>query len=193
MLDRKSSIFKRIDNFVRGVANGLTFGAADYIAAVADTWTKDHSFRSNLRNQLQQTQDAQSAGSEYLAGEVIGAVVDGTAVGVKMAAAGLDLMRLDIKSSRLFRELGGISAREESKRHLEHRLAGQSWLTASTLTGIGVAGSSVEANEGIRPGVSEALAPTVPNLTTSIQPSSAPSRTASSTRPLLTRPRNWQG
>jgi hypothetical protein len=81
----KPSLLKHIDNFVRGLANGLTFGAADTIAAAADTIVTDRggkqgeslgaAFDRNRIEQLQKTRQAHAETKDGVeAGEMLGSL-----------------------------------------------------------------------------------------------------------------------
>ena len=80
----KLSLFKRVDNFVRGVANGMTFGVADDIAAAADTVlegggrrgeTIGQAFRRNAAEEQAKTKQAYGEGQEFKTGAVVGSLV----------------------------------------------------------------------------------------------------------------------
>ena len=86
----KPSLLKRIDNFVRGLANGMTFGAADTIAAVADTVVERATSRrdepigttvaKNVAAEQSKTVQARKEGDELDAGEAYGGFALGAGV-----------------------------------------------------------------------------------------------------------------
>jgi hypothetical protein len=108
------SIFKRIDNFVRGVANGMTFGAADYIAGAADTAVKGGSIGKNIKIQAAKSQQAAIEGPEFFAGEIAGALTDGAAAAVK-TAGGLSNAARTIHSYGELRIIAETAASGEQK------------------------------------------------------------------------------
>jgi hypothetical protein len=73
----KPSVWKRIDNFVRGLANGMTFGLADYIAGAADGALRGGGLSKNIKEQLQKTTTAQNEGPEVFVGNVVGSLSTG--------------------------------------------------------------------------------------------------------------------
>lgn len=92
----KPTLFKRIDNLARGLANGITFGMADYIAAKANSmltrqWWADWGpwwrgqatsrvFEKELAAEAARTAQAQKEGYEEIAGRLTGSVVLGLGV-----------------------------------------------------------------------------------------------------------------
>jgi len=112
-------LLKRIDNFVRGLANGLTFGQADTIAAAGDTLvdgltggnrkTLAASFEENQRAQNAKTTQAHTEGTALREGQALGAL--GLAVGTfrilggftRMAESGLRYSDILFKAGRAIR------------------------------------------------------------------------------------------
>jgi hypothetical protein len=72
--DKSPSILERVDNFVRGVANGATFGLADYIAGAANTVVSGGTLSGNISKELDRTANT---GVEGMAGQVTGSLMDG--------------------------------------------------------------------------------------------------------------------
>jgi hypothetical protein len=79
MANDKLTFFQHLDNIVRGVANGMTFGAADYIAGFGNTAVSGGNVKANISKELQRTDNA---GVEAIAGAVVGSL----AVGVVAAS-----------------------------------------------------------------------------------------------------------
>lgn len=81
--NEKISLFKRVDNFVRTAANGMTFGLADYLAGAGDTAVQsikgeEPNLKANMNRQLQQTDEAMRLDNpEGFAGLVVGSMVTG--------------------------------------------------------------------------------------------------------------------
>lgn len=63
---------QRIDNFVRGTANAVTFGLADRIAGTGDSVVFGGSLSDNIDRQVQQSREASRTDSAYTAGTVGG-------------------------------------------------------------------------------------------------------------------------
>jgi hypothetical protein len=88
--DAGPSVFRRVDSFVRGVANGMTFGLADYIAGVGDTAIKGGSVGENIKKEVAETQQrVMESPAEVIVGEVVGAASVGAAAGVKAVEGGI--------------------------------------------------------------------------------------------------------
>lgn len=79
--DKNPSLLQLVDNFVRGVANGITFGFADFVAGAADTAVSGGSFVENTVKEWQRTNDA---GPEGVAGNFVGSAITG--IGVAQAS-----------------------------------------------------------------------------------------------------------
>jgi hypothetical protein len=70
--DKRQTLIERIDNFARGVANGMTLGAADYIAGVVNALFTGEGLRKSMRAELKRTQDGHD---DSIAGEFVGAAL----------------------------------------------------------------------------------------------------------------------
>lgn len=72
MSDTKPSVAARIlqstDNFIRGVANGLTFGLADKFAGAMNTAISGGTLRENIASEDRNTEQA-SQDPAYLIGD----------------------------------------------------------------------------------------------------------------------------
>ena len=77
------SAFKTVDDLVRSLASGMTFGYADEIAAAAETATGDKSYSENLA--AQQARDKTIPPYVSIPGEITGAVGTAVAGGPVMA------------------------------------------------------------------------------------------------------------
>jgi hypothetical protein len=84
----KPTLFKRVDNFVRGMANGMTLGMADTIAAAGNTvaariagdqGTVGVTLDKNLAAEAAKTLQAHKEGHEARVGEFVGPAVLGGA------------------------------------------------------------------------------------------------------------------
>ncbi|MBA4274583.1 MAG: hypothetical protein C0436_02895 [Alphaproteobacteria bacterium] len=69
----ETSLFTRIDNFVRGVANGATFGLADYMAGAANSALSGGGIAENMRHERQRSLHALNNSNAYAAGVLAGA------------------------------------------------------------------------------------------------------------------------
>jgi hypothetical protein len=104
--DASPSVFRRVDSFVRGVANGMTFGLADYIAGVGDTAIKGGSVGENIKKEVAETQQRMmESPAEVIGGEVVGAAVDGVTAGVKVVEGGIAGVG---RVARNYRELSAV-------------------------------------------------------------------------------------
>jgi hypothetical protein len=72
LADKDQSIIERIDNFARGVANGLTLGAADYVAGAVNALFTGNGLRDSVKAELKRTQDDHD---DSIAGEFVGAAI----------------------------------------------------------------------------------------------------------------------
>jgi hypothetical protein len=170
MGDETPSILQRIDNAVRGVANGLTFGLADNLAAKGDAILGSGNYTDNLKAERQR--DA-TAGLEYTAGVVVGAALpsarlmevgmlwkEGVSVAVKEKVA---LADWDVMFEKKFG--GNVSAAMgeaiEKKEHLAALEASTKTLIDRTILGIGgaITGGSVAVNMTEVSGVTPASTP----------------------------------
>jgi hypothetical protein len=166
MADETPSLLKRIDNAVRGVANGLTFGLADNLAAKADATLGSGSYAENLKTERQT--DA-AAGPEYTAGLVVGAALPSArlmeagmlwkqgvevVVSQKKAVADFDVLWAKEFGGNVSTALGKSI---EQKEHLSAVEQGTKALIDRTILGTGAAvtGGSVAVNmhdvSGVRP------------------------------------------
>jgi|GEM_PF-4978935 len=79
MAEESPSTFKRVDNFVRGVANAITFGYADKWAGRADAAVLGGTPEERIRQQQELTQKA-SEDPTYTAGVATGTIVGGAKI-----------------------------------------------------------------------------------------------------------------
>jgi hypothetical protein len=89
-----SKAFQQVDTFVRGVANGMTFGAADYLAGAADKYIYDTTGKpqngapDTLANKMAQQRDLTDKDlSERHAASIAGHIIGGAALGVGVGSA----------------------------------------------------------------------------------------------------------
>lgn len=112
---KPTALFERIDNFVRGLANGLTFGAADYIAGMAETVRKGGTVSGNIRKELDRTEAADRTGNEVLAGHITGSLISGVKAASSMArflnGSGLRFTALDYRLTASLAKEADIAAK----------------------------------------------------------------------------------
>jgi hypothetical protein len=72
LTDKNQTVIERIDNFARGVANGLTLGVADYVAGAVNALFTGDGLRESMKAELKRTQDGHC---DSHAGEVVGAAL----------------------------------------------------------------------------------------------------------------------
>ncbi len=138
MPDESPSVFRRVDNFMRGAANMLTFGYADRIAARMDSAVLGGTVEERNREQEQLTAAA-SQDPAYTAGSVTGAVVG---VGKVVQAA---------RWARGLVGLGRPAATVAPAATAERSLLGRMWdSTASARRRLGwMAGTATAATVGV--------------------------------------------
>jgi hypothetical protein len=117
----RPDLIKQVDNFIRGMANGLTFGAADAIAAAA--WTlfggrknQNETFRQALqRNYASEdalSAQAQREGTEDREGRIVGSLLLG--LGVARALGGFNQAARYRALNKIIDKKGPISATQRA-------------------------------------------------------------------------------
>lgn len=100
-MTQEPGLLKSIDNFMRGAANGMTFGAADYIAGVADRFiydstgtlygNKELTLAENVYKQSKLSRQAMHTDPGYMIGAVLGGATPGIAMGIANGASAIGL------------------------------------------------------------------------------------------------------
>ncbi|MBA4274582.1 MAG: hypothetical protein C0436_02890 [Alphaproteobacteria bacterium] len=76
----RPSFFQRLDNFVRGVANGATFGLADKFAGTMNSIGSDKTMSEHIATEHARSVHARKTDAAYFAGEATGALGTGAAL-----------------------------------------------------------------------------------------------------------------
>lgn len=128
--------FRRIDNFVRGLANGLTFGGADTIAAAANTVFRDRggkaeetiagAFKRNLAAEHAQTARADREGGYE--GQKVGALALGVGMfrllgGFRHAASGIRFEELMANAGKIIGRRSPVEIALESQHSVTRAMA----------------------------------------------------------------------